>query len=299
MINLENTYVLVRTPEENEKLLKEAEKQGFKWHSKNNCEPSPRQHFPDILRFYEDKNVIYKASVNSNCAFYEASELLGAKEMTAREFIERVTDIATPSKCYKRECSECVFSEKNTKCKRSLCNIDNWKGNADELLEIAKSGKSTICTPEEKAINNIEKFIENPDRTALNDEFVESLKLAVEKLKEVKKYKDLEERDLLVRLPCKEAYSRSGDFVYLIYDYEIIECVHCGLGIDPLSGKAYITLATDEKLFPYRSPDPEQDLDPTDWCTNATDVEVSELGKTVFLTREEAEKKLEEMKNEI
>lgn len=109
-------------------------------------------------------------------------------------------------------------------------------------------------------------------------------------------YEDLEEQGLLVRLPCKEAYSRSGDFVYLIYDYEIIECVHCGLGIDPLSGKAYITLATDEKLFPYRSPDPEQDLDPTDWCTNTTDVDVSELGKTVFLTREEAKKKLEEMK---
>lgn len=117
-------------------------------------------------------------------------------------------------------------------------------------------------------------------------------------LEELKSYKNLEEQGLLVRLPCKEAYSRSGDFVYLIYDYEIIECVHCGLGIDPLSGKAYITLATDEKLFPYRSPDPEQDLDPTDWCTNATDVEVSELGKTVFLTREEAEKKLEEIQND-
>ena len=118
-------------------------------------------------------------------------------------------------------------------------------------------------------------------------------------LEELKSYKNLEEQGLLVRLPCKEAYSQSGDFVYLIYDYEIIECVHCGLGIDPLSGKAYITLATDEKLFPYRSPDPEQDLDPTDWCTNATDAEVSELGKTVFLTRDEAEKKLEELKNEI
>lgn len=120
------------------------------------------------------------------------------------------------------------------------------------------------------------------------------LRTALEKLAD---YEDLEEQGLLVRLPCKEAYSKSGDFVYLIYDYEIIECVHCGLGIDPLSGKAYITLATDEKLFPYRSPDPEQDLDPTDWCTNATDVEVSELGKSLFLTREEAEKKLEEMKN--
>lgn len=110
-------------------------------------------------------------------------------------------------------------------------------------------------------------------------------------------YEDLEEQGLLVRLPCKEAYSRSGDFVYLIYDYEIIECVHCGLGIDPLSGKAYITLATDEKLFPYRSPDPEQDLDPTDWCTNVADASMDEIGKTLFFTREEAKKKLEEMQN--
>ncbi len=120
------------------------------------------------------------------------------------------------------------------------------------------------------------------------------LEKALEKLAT---YEDLEEQGLLVRLPCKEAYTQSGDCVYLIDDYEIIECVHCGLGIDPLSGKAYIVLATNEKLFPYRSPDPEQDLDPTDWCTNTTDVEASELGKTVFLTREEAEKKLEEMKN--
>lgn len=115
--------------------------------------------------------------------------------------------------------------------------------------------------------------------------------------KKLADYEDLEEQGLLVRLPCKEAYTQSGNCVYLIDDYEIVECVHCGLGIDPLSGRAYIALATDEKIFPYRSPDPEQDLDPTDWCTNMTDAEASELGKTVFLTREEAEKKLEEMKN--
>ena len=117
-------------------------------------------------------------------------------------------------------------------------------------------------------------------------------------LKKLAAYEDLEEHGLLVRLPCKKAYTQSGDYVYLIDDYEIVKCVHCGLGIDPLSGRAYITLATDEKIFPYRNPDPEQDLDPTDWCTNATDAEASELGKTVFLTREEAEKKLEEMKND-
>lgn len=115
-------------------------------------------------------------------------------------------------------------------------------------------------------------------------------------LEKLADYEDLEEQGLLVRLPCKEAYTQSGNYVYLIADCEIVKCVHCGLGIDPLSGTAYITLATDEKIFPYRNPDPEQDLDPTDWCTNATDVKASEIGKTVFLTCEEAEKKLEEMK---
>jgi hypothetical protein len=184
MIDLRNTCVLVRTPEENKKLLKEAEKQGFQWDSKDDCKPLPEQCFPDILRFYDSKAITHRVYVNENCNCYEASELLGTKEMTAREFAEWYAN--TCSLCKNRECSECVLSKKNTKRNESLCEIANWKGNIDELFEIVKSGRITVPTPEEKAINTIEKFIENPDRTALNDEFLESLKLAVEKLKEVK-----------------------------------------------------------------------------------------------------------------
>jgi len=182
MIDLRNTCVLVRTKEENEMLLKEAEKQGFRWYLKDYCEPLQTQCFPDILRFYEH-DITHAASVRSDFAFYEASELLGTKEMSAREFAERIADAGN---CYERECSECVFSKVNTKCSIHLCNIYNWKGNIDELFEIVKSGRATVPTPEEKAVEDIEKFIENPDRAALNDEFVESLKFAVEKLKEVK-----------------------------------------------------------------------------------------------------------------
>lgn len=120
-------------------------------------------------------------------------------------------------------------------------------------------------------------------------------RMAIEKLAA---YEDAEEQGLLLRLPCKEAWSQSGDEVYLIYDGEIIECIHCGLGIDAVEGKAYITLATDENIFPYRNPDPEHDLDPTDWCTDSTSVEVDEIGKTVFFTREEAEAKLKEMEGQ-
>ena len=110
------------------------------------------------------------------------------------------------------------------------------------------------------------------------------------------KYEDLEEQGRLVKLPCKEAYTQSGDIVYLIYDDEVVECTHCGLGINPVDGKAYIALATDEDIFPYRRPVPEYDLDPTDWCTNATDAEVGEIGKTVFLTKADAEAKLKELR---
>lgn len=185
MVNLTNTCILVRTKEENEMLLKEAEKQGFTWTLivKRDCKPLPEQSFPDILRFYEDKIVSYKGHINSNSTFYEASELLGTKEMTAIEFADRIADI---SNCPGRSCSKCVLGLNNTKCNKSLCDIRNWKDNINELLEIAKVGKGTVPTPEKKAISTLEKFIENPDHIELNDEFIESLKLVVEKLKEVK-----------------------------------------------------------------------------------------------------------------
>lgn len=177
MIDLTNTCVLVRTKEENEMLLKEAEKQGFHWYREDHCEPLQAQYFPDILKFYEH-DITYAESVKSDFAFYEASELLGTKEMTAREFAERIADV---SNCCERECIECVLNKRNNKCNNDLCDTRNWGNNIDKLLEIVKTGIQSRS----KAIDIFEKFIENPDRAALNDEFVESLKLAVEKLKEV------------------------------------------------------------------------------------------------------------------
>nr|DAI66633.1 MAG TPA: hypothetical protein [Caudoviricetes sp.] len=178
MIDLRNTCILVRTKEENEMLLKEAEKQEFHWYRKDHCEPLQTQYFPDILKFYEDKDVAREAHIGPDSTFYEASELLGTKEMTAREFAERIADV---SNCCERECIGCVLNKRNNKCNNYLCDTRNWGNNIDKLLEIVKTGIQSRS----KAIDIFEKFIENPDRAALNDEFVESLKLAVEKLKEV------------------------------------------------------------------------------------------------------------------
>lgn len=117
---------------------------------------------------------------------------------------------------------------------------------------------------------------------------------AIDKLAD---YEDAEEQGLLLRLPCKEVYSSSGDTVYYIFDYEIVECINCGVSMD-CEGKLWIALACDEHIFPYRNPDPEHDLDPTDWCMNTTSVSVDEWNKSVFLTKEEAEQALKRMESE-
>lgn len=179
MINLTGKSVFVKTQEEYLNVLKMAKLQGFTWVRGNHLNPI-KIPFPNILNFYDSKNVTYR---DAEKTLYEASELLGTKEITAREFVEWYSDI---TKCCERECIECVLNQRNTKCHKFLCDISNWKYNIDELLEIAQNGEFTVPKLEEKAVSTIEKFIKNPDRSALNDEFVESLKRAVEKLKKVK-----------------------------------------------------------------------------------------------------------------
>ena len=68
-----------------------------------------------------------------------------------------------------------------------LCDTDTWKGNEDELLELAKAGETDIMSMKEKSVSIIENFIEAPDRSKITDEFVDCLKFAVDKLKEVSK----------------------------------------------------------------------------------------------------------------
>ena len=117
---------------------------------------------------------------------------------------------------------------------------------------------------------------------------------AIDKLAE---YETAEDEGRLVVLPSNQVWESQGDIVYYIYDYEITECVNCGISICA-DGKAWIGLAADEDIFPYREPIAEFDTDPTDWCKKTTDVLALEWGKTVFLTREEAEKALQEMEKD-
>ena len=191
MFDLENKYIRVNNHEELNCLFEYANKHGWRWGndgSELNNLFGDGEAYPFAICFKNNKKVYWGYSCNSNTDFKDIEKYLKPekeieKEMTAREFVEWYSDIA---KCCERECMECVLNQRNTKCNESLCGIENWKDNIDEILEIAASGRITVPTPEEKAIGTLESFIENPDRAALNDEFVDALKLVVEKLKEVK-----------------------------------------------------------------------------------------------------------------
>lgn len=145
-----------------------------------------------------------------------------------------------------------------------------------EWLEELKSYKDIGTLKELKELK------ENGTFTGL-----ELAKLAIMQ-KELKEYKDLEEHGLLVRLPC-----RVGDTVWVVTspinvfdecdgaaEYEVYESF--------LSSVSYY--ASGEQFRIYAK------------VTNsfiAAYFRECDFGKTVFLTREEADSKLEELKNEI
>ena len=95
-------------------------------------------------------------------------------------------------------------------------------------------------------------------------------------LKKLCDYEDLEEHGLLVRLPCKV-----GDTVYVPTRNFISELRITMASINS-RGKLYFSWVLDDDRGIY---------------PNLDGFSGYELGKTVFLTREEAVKKLEEMNN--
>lgn len=99
-------------------------------------------------------------------------------------------------------------------------------------------------------------------------------------LQELKSYKDLEEQGLLVRLPCKIGDTVwDNDFGYPeSYEIKAFSYGYCDSYVEPD--------IEDEIIFYYEN-----------YSGSITGAfPMSEIGKTVFLTREEAENKLEEIK---
>ena len=98
------------------------------------------------------------------------------------------------------------------------------------------------------------------------------------------KYEDAEEQGLLLRLPCKV-----GDTVYCIYE-RYTKCSEYGQVFEEYSCQGCEGLECDSHKELYVQSQKAYSLD---WIVS----NLKRFGKTIFLTQEEAEKKLKEMEN--
>ena len=107
------------------------------------------------------------------------------------------------------------------------------------------------------------------------EELEDGIYLLEDALNKLAEYKDLEEQGLLLRLPVKV-----GDTVYKISRNKVKECEVVFVGISAVEKCSYFNLVENyaDGTF-YRS----------------YSVVFNVIGKTVFLTREEAEQKLKEL----
>ena len=104
-------------------------------------------------------------------------------------------------------------------------------------------------------------------------------------LRKLAEYEDLEEQGLLLRLPCKV-----GDTVYCIYE-RYTKCSENEQEFDEYSCQGCECLECDSHKELYVQSQKAYSLD---WIVS----NLKRFGKTVFLTKEEAEKKLKEIESD-
>ena len=153
-----------------------------------------------------------------------------------------------------------VFSQKpcDTCCVDSqVGNPYNWERECDRCIKLGQWKNEALIR-----LSKIEDI--------LGDEY------DLDRLKELV---EADREGRCAKLPCKEFFSMLGGDVYAIDDDEVLEVLLCGVGYDPdgidFIDAVYAPGCEDEKGFTFR---------------------FSDVGKTIFLTREEAEAALEKMK---
>ena len=190
MINFRGKTIIIRTDEEYEKILKEGRKQGFTWKYGNDLHKA-NIHMPFTLIFKIEKKVIWGnyISVEISEDTYEASYIINEDKENAHLSAFELIKFMNKFHC-ETDCKLCSLSRENTKCKKDLCNFDNWiVNNAKELIEIAKRGETTVKkkSKHEEAIDTLNDYIDSASNAPSETDFYKALKLAVEALKEVNK----------------------------------------------------------------------------------------------------------------
>lgn len=157
---------------------------------------------------------------------------------------------------------------------RKLCDYEDL----EERLHKIFGEESTFSLAD--VIDALEMELSEPDKKHP----VNARILTYEEANKWQEYKNLEEQGLLVRLPCKVGDTVwDNDFGYPeSYEIKAFSYGYCDSYVEPGIG------IEDKIIFYYENY--------THLISITGAFPMSEIGKTIFLTREEAEKKLKEMK---
>ena len=192
--------------------------------------------------------------------------------------MERLTleDMIKALKCISSQDAEgdCYMDNENLKhmeddkYKRIVCETG-------ENLRDYISGKEAVGCP----------YHQRTYGTCYEDGELYWLKDVAELLEELKSYKEAEEQDLLVRLPCKV-----GTVVYRIESRGWTKSSICGKSFSEDCEYCEEKKCDSHRKYEIYS----QEMISRDWIFGNR----NGFGRTIFLTREEAEKRLEEIENE-
>ena len=148
--------------------------------------------------------------------------------------------------------------------------LDEAIKHAREKAEEQRKDNDTCVVKEEYGCKDCAYYYSKPCI-----ECAEEHEQLAEWLEELKEYRDLEEQGLLLKLPCK-----IGDTVYQLINSHIYEYKVIGICFDIFQNKWMYEVAYQIGL---------------EWFKTMCDFDAFGKSKTVFLTKEEAEKALERL----
>ena len=175
MIDLKGKNVLCETKEEVDEILKEAEKQRFRWSSSGKLATKINPFEKNYIVLTFNESGITWSDMKMNVTDFAKDLLNPDREMTAHEFLNKFLDMAY----HCSNCEECKTIKSNG-FDYKWCDSDFWsKDNIDQVYEIVKTGNKLKDTPEKKAINNITNYLDGKEQLNIN-----ALKLAIKVLEE-------------------------------------------------------------------------------------------------------------------
>lgn len=139
--------------------------------------------------------------------------------------------------------------------------INQWIPESEEVGRIANEALEKLSAYEDTGL-------EPEQIRQLNDAFTNVQKKLAKAFDDLFEYKDLEEQGLLIKLPCKV-----GNMVFCVVENEIVEYIVSYFKINEKTYQIYFTNGS---------------------CYTCWDKNFDSDMKGIFLTREEAEKALEE-----